>query len=75
MTIPFDRRFLLLIGIILFLIGIASILTGETFQTGRYIRQRFVDRSEEPNRFWRIVVIYLLVGLVFIGLYVARISN
>jgi hypothetical protein len=75
MTIPFDRRFLLLIGIVLFLIGIASILTGETFQTGRYIRHRFVDRSEEPNRFWWIVVTYLLVGLVFIGLYVARISN
>jgi hypothetical protein len=71
----FDRRFLLLIGIVLVLIGAGSILTGEAFQTGRYIGHRFVDRSEEPKRFWWIVVIYLLGGLVFIGLYIARISN
>jgi len=69
-----DRRFLLLGGIVFFLIGVASLLTGETLNT-RYRRQPFVDRSKEPKRFWLYVVIYLLGGLVFIGLYIARVSN
>ena len=69
-----DRRFLLLGGIVFFLIGVASLLTGETFNT-RYSRQPFVDRSKEPMKFWLYSIIYLLGGLVLIGLYVARISN
>lgn len=63
-----DRRFLLLGGIVLFLIGVASFLTGETFS-----RQAFVDRSKEPVTFWLIVVFYLLGGLVLFGLYFTRI--
>ncbi len=74
MTIPLDRRFLLLIGIVLLLLGVASTLTGETFEANRY-RPRFVDRSEEPKRFRWNVVIYFLGGLFFIGLYIAQNSN
>lgn len=71
MTIPLDRRFPLLIGIILLLIVLASTLTGETLEG----RHGFVDRSKEPKRFWWNVVIYFLGGLFFIGLYIAKISN
>ena len=69
-----DRRFLLLDGIVFFLIGVASLLVGETFNT-RYSRQTFVDRSAEPVKFWFLVIFYLLCGLVLFGLYFTRISN
>lgn len=71
MTIPLDRRVLLLIGIMLLLFVLASTLTGETLQ-GRY---GFVERSAEPKRFWWNLVIYFLGGLFFIGLYFAQNSN
>lgn len=57
------------------LIGIASLLTGETFTMQRYTDQYFVERSKEPKKFWLLVALYLIGGLVFIGLYVSRISN
>jgi len=69
-----DRRFLLLGGIVFLLIGVASLLVGETFNT-RYSRQAFVDRSGEPVKFWLLVVFYLLCGFVLFGLYFSRISN
>jgi hypothetical protein len=69
-----DPRFLLLGGIIFLVIGLVSLLTGETLTT-RYSRQPFVGRSGEPKKFWFYVAFYLLGGLVLIGLYIARISN
>jgi hypothetical protein len=75
MTVPFDRRFLLLIGIGLFLIGVASMLTGETFELGRFGNGRFIERSEEPRRFWLNVIGYLLAGLVFASVYIAKNSS
>jgi hypothetical protein len=71
MTIPPDRRLLLLLGIILLLMVVASTLTGETLEG----RHGFVDRSEEPKRFWWNVAFYFLGGLFFIGLYIAQNSN
>jgi hypothetical protein len=71
---PFDRRYFLLIGIVLLLLVVASTLTGETFKADRY-RPGIVDRSVEPKRFWWNVVIYFLGGLFFIGLYLYEISN
>lgn len=44
---------------------IASALTGETLE----LRHGFVDRADEPQRFWWNLVIYFLVGLFLIGLY------
>ena len=61
-----DRRLFLLFGIMLFLMVVASTLTGETFEG----RHGFVYRAEEPKRFWWNVVFYLLFALFLIGLYV-----
>lgn len=69
-----DRRFLLLGGIIFFLIGVASLLVGETLNT-RYSRQTFADRSREPVRFWFLVAFQLLAALILFVLYFTRISN
>jgi len=74
MTTPFDPRYDLLIGIGLLLLVAASALTGETFEARRY-GSRIVNRSEEPKRFWRSLVIYFLGGLFFVGLYLYQISN
>jgi len=74
MTTPFDRRYFLLIGIALWLLVVASTLTGQTFQASRY-RPGIVDRSEKPKQFCWNVVLYFLGGLFFIGLYLYRISN
>lgn len=60
-----DRRLFLLLGIMLLLMVIASMLTGESFE-GRY---GFVYRAEEPKRFWWNSVFYVVVGVFLIGLY------
>ena len=72
MTTPFDRRYFLLFGIGLLLLVVASILTGETFEARRS-GSVIVNRSEEPKRFWKSLVIYSLGGLFLVGLYL--ISN
>ena len=50
-------------------------LTGETFEPGRFGSSRFIERSEEPKRFRWSVVGYFPGGLVFTGLYIVQISN
>lgn len=75
MTGPFDRRYLLLIGIALLFVAIASVLTGQTFSGRRYGFGGIVERSEEPKRFWWNVGGYCMVGLLFIASYVYQISN
>jgi hypothetical protein len=74
MTIPLDRRYLLLIGVGLLLFAVASTLTGETIEARRY-GSRFIERSEEPKRFWWNIVGSTFAGLCFVGLYLYEISN
>jgi hypothetical protein len=68
-----DSWFLLLMGIVPLFIGVASLLTGETFW-GR-LNPGLVDRAEEPIKFWMTVAPCLIVGFIFIGLDIAEISN
>ncbi len=67
-----DRRHrFLLIGIVLLVATAVFTLSGETLE--RY--HGIVYRSEERKRFWWDVVIYLIGGLFFIGLYLYQNSN
>lgn len=60
-----DTRVFLLLGICSILIGVASMLTGETLGgIGRVLH-----REEEPKQFWSGTVMWYLGSIVFIALY------
>jgi hypothetical protein len=67
-----DRRHRpLLIGIISLLLAIAMMITGQSLE-------RFgsgVTRREDPNRFWRNVAAFIVVGLFGIGFFLYQNSN
>lgn len=65
-----EHRFLL-IGIVLLVFSVVFALSGETLQ--RY--GGIVSRAEDPRRYWRAVVMYVLGGLFFIVLYLYKKGN
>ena len=65
-----QHRFLL-IGIVLLVIAVVFTLAGETLERG----YGMVDRAEEPNRFWWNVAMFYLGGLLFIGVFLYKISK
>jgi hypothetical protein len=65
-----QHRFLL-IGIIFLIMTAAFALSGEAFERFGGIARR----TEEPKRFWWDVVMCLLCGLFFIGLYLYQNSK
>jgi hypothetical protein len=52
-------------------LAVVFALSGEAFEP----KHGFVDRIKEPKRFWWNVVLFLLGGLLFVGFYIAQISN
>ena len=62
---------LVLLGIVFLILAAMSMLSGETLQRGRSI----VYRAEEPRRFWWDVVIWIVAGLISIGVYLYQDSK
>lgn len=61
----------LLIGIVLLVMAVVFTLTGETLE--RY--HGIVSRAEEPKRFWPNVATFYFGGVLFIGLFLYKIST
>ena len=68
--IDWQHRYLL-IGIVFLIMTVVFALSGEAFERFGHIAQR----TKEPKRFWWDVVMCLLGGLFFIGLYLYQNSK
>jgi len=63
-----DPRLILLGGIFLLFLGVASMLTGEAILPSRG-NSRMVYRSEDPKNFWWSVAAWCLTGVGLIGYF------
>jgi H+/Cl- antiporter ClcA len=66
-----DGPFFLFIGAICLIVSVIYAVSGKVLTRFRGV----IFRDEEPNRFWRAVVMCFLGGLLFIGLYLYQNSK